>query len=355
MKETPVIILGLGGVGRALLQQIVESRQQLAARNRRRLSVVAAADTQSWLFDPAGLDDEQLQQIVTAKKRRQPWGQQDRPPDLELLQEIERAGVESAIVVDLTAAGGMEPLLNHALDLEYGVALANKKPLVGPWEQASHYVNHPLVRYEATVGGGQPIIAALRYLLDTNDPLRRIEGQLSGTLTYLCRRLDQGAQFSVALAAAKAKGYTEPDPREDLSGRDVVRKLLILARTAGWPLEAEDVEVESLFPFALAHLSVDEFMVASLAIDPSIRDRVGAAGAAGEVLRYVAEVEEGKGAVGLKAVPLESPLAGVKHIAFYTARYADEPLFIGGKGAGAELAAAAVFGDLVGLARSLPR
>lgn len=354
MKETPVIIFGAGGVGRALLQQIVESREQLAARNRRRLSVIAAADTQSSLFDPAGLDDEKLQQILTAKKRRQPWGQGERPADLELLREIESAGVEGAIVADLTAAGGMEPLLNRALDLGYGVALANKKPLVGPWQQASHYVNHSLVRYEATVGGGQPVIAALRYLLDTNDPLRRIEGQLSGTLNYLCRRLDQGARFSVALAAAKAKGYTEPDPREDLSGRDVMRKLLILARTAGWPLEAEQIKVESLFPSALAHLSVDEFMVASMAVDPSLRQRVDAAGAAGERLRYVAEVEEGKGSVGLKAVPVESPLVGVKHVAFYTARYADEPLVIGGKGAGAELAAAAVLGDLVDLARFLP-
>lgn len=355
MNETPVIIFGLGGVGRALLEQILESQAQGAARNRCSLCVVAVADSESWLCDPAGLGLEQLQEIVAAKKARRPWGQGKRPADLALLQEVEEGGVTGAIVADLTASGGMEPALNHALEAGYGVALANKKPLVGPWEQSARYYNHPFVRYEATVGGGQPVIAALRYLLDTNDPVRRVEGQLSGTLTYLCRRLDQGTRFSVALAAAKAKGYTEPDPREDLSGRDVMRKLLILGRTAGWPLEAEVIAVESLFPSALAHLSVDEFMVASLAIDPSLRERVHAAGAAGEVLRYVAEVEEGGGSVGLKAVPLESALAGLKHVAFYTDRYADEPLVIGGKGAGAELAAAAVLGDLVDLARSLSK
>lgn len=352
MNQTPIIIFGVGGVGRALLRQIVESPDHVAARSPG-LSVVAVADSRSWLWDPAGLGAEQLQEIVAAKKRRRPWGQEERPAELELLHEVEKAGVERAIVADLTAAGDMEPALKHALEAGYGVALANKKPLVGPWEQAAHYYSHPFVRYEATVGGGQPVIAALRYLLDTDDPIRRIAGQLSGTLTYLCRRLDQGDRFSVALAAAKAKGYTEQDPREDLSGRDVMRKLLILGRTAGWPLEADDVTVESLFPSALAHLSVDEFMVASLAIDPSMRERVDAAGAAGEVLRYVAEVEEGEGSVGLKAVPLESALANVKHVAFYTGRYADEPLFIGGKGAGAELAAAAVLGDLVELARVL--
>lgn len=353
MDETPIILFGVGGVGRALLQQIIEGREQIAARTGRRLTVVAVADSQSWLWDPAGLGDEQLQQVVAAKKKRRPWGQGERPAALDLLREAEGAGVEGAIVADLTAAAGMEPVLNHALEAGYAIALANKKPLVGPWDQAVHYFGHPRLRYEATVGGGQPVIAALHYLLDTNDPVRRIEGQLSGTLTYLCRRLEQGDRFSVALAAAKAKGYTEPDPREDLSGRDVMRKLLILGRTAGWPLEADDIVVESLFPSALAHLGVDEFMLASIAIDPSLRNRVDAAGAAGEVLRYVAEIEEGKGAVGLKAVPVESPLASVKHVAFHTDRYAEEPLFIGGKGAGAELAAAAVHANLVDLARAL--
>ena len=355
MDDTPVIIFGVGGVGRPLLQQLVKRREQTSARSRCRLTVVAVADSQSWLWDPAGLRQQQLLDIVAAKREQKPWGEAERPADLELLQEVSGTGVERAIVADLTATGGMEPALNHALEIGYGVALANKKPLVGPWQEVAHYYHHPYMRYEATVGGGQPVIAALRYLVDTDDAIRRIEGQLSGTLSYLCRRLDQGARFSVALAAAKAKGYTEPDPREDLSGRDVMRKLLILGRTAGWPLAAEDVAVESLFPSALAHLSVDEFMLASLALDPSLRERVDAAGAAGEVLRYVAEVEEGQGFVGLKPMPVESALSGVKHVAFYSDRYADEPLFIGGKGAGAELAAAAVLGDLVDLARSLPR
>jgi homoserine dehydrogenase len=121
------------------------------------------------------------------------------------------------------------------------------------------------------VGGGQPVIATLRYLLDTNDPPHRIEGQLSGTLSYICRRMEEGTRFSVALAAAKAKGYTEPDPRADLSGRDVMRKVMILGRTAGLPLEESDVAVESLYPSALAHLDPLEFMVASVALDAPLR------------------------------------------------------------------------------------
>ena len=157
----------------------------------------------------------------------------------------------------------------------------------------------------------------------------------------------------MALAAAKAHGYTEPDPREDLGGKDVMRKLLILGRMAGWSMEAEEIEVESLYPSALAHLDVNEFMLASLALDPSFQERASAAGAAGEVLRYVAELADGRGRVGLKAVPVESPLANLKYVSFQTGRYDDEPLIIAGKGAGVEMTAAGVLGDMIALAREM--
>jgi homoserine dehydrogenase len=120
-----------------------------------------------------------------------------------------------------------------ALALDYGVVLANKKIFAGPWESAQTYFNNPRIRHESTVGGGQPVIATLRYLLDTNDPVSEIEGQLSGTLGFLCQQLDQDVPFSTAVAEAKARGYTEPDPRDDLGGMDVMRKVLILGRMAG--------------------------------------------------------------------------------------------------------------------------
>lgn len=197
------------------------------------------------------------------------------------------------------------------------------------------------------------MIATLRYLLDTNDPILRIEGQLSGTLGFICQRMDAGISFSAALAAAKGKGYTEPDPRDDLGGRDVMRKIMILGRMAGWPLEEKDIDVESLYPSALAHLPVTEFMAAAVAMDGSMQDRVHAAAAAGEVLRYVAELEDGRGSVGLKPVPVESPLANLKYISFRTGRYDDEPLLIAGKGAGLEMTAAGVLGDMIDLAREM--
>jgi homoserine dehydrogenase len=352
MKYAPLIIFGVGGVGRALLRQIMTGRDAILARNGLQLDVLAVVDSRSWLWSPTGLGDEQLQAALMAKKEKQPVGE-DRPDNLDILRQVEAAWVANGIVVDVTATDGMEPVLDYALEHRFGVVLANKKPLAGPWATAQRYFHHPLIRHESTVGGGQPVIATLRYLLDTNDPVMRIEGQMSGTLGFICREMDGGTPFSQALARAKARGYTELDPREDLSGRDVMRKVMILGRMAGWPLEEADINVESLYSPALAHLSVPEFIAAAVAMDPRLQDRVNAAGAAGEVLRYVAELEGGKGQVGLRGVPVESPLASMKYISFHTGRYDEEPLLIGGKGAGVEMTAAGVLGDIIDLGREV--
>ena len=337
-------------MGRALIRQIIAGRDQVLTRNALQLDVLAIVDSSSWLWEPTGLSDEQLRNALAAKEAGRPVGQA-RPDDVAVLQRVEAAWVANGVVIDVTASTGMEPVLDYCLEHRFGVVLANKKPLTGPWATAQRYFNHPLVRCESTVGGGQPVIATLRYLLDTQDPILTIEGQLSGTLGYICRQLDDGVPFSRALAAAKARGYTEPDPREDLSGKDVMRKIMILGRMAGQPLEESDIEVESLYPSALAHLSTAEFMAAAVALDASIQERVNAAGAAGEVLRYVARLAEGKGTIGLQGIPMESPLANLKYVSFQTARYDDEPLLIGGKGAGVEMTAAGVFGDVISLAR----
>jgi homoserine dehydrogenase len=362
MKNIPVILFGAGGVGRELLRQIVNGREVTAARNQVQFDVVAVVDSRSWLWQPAGLTDEAISRMVAAKMSGQAIGE-TRPSDPEILAQVEGAGLGRALVVDVTAAGGMEPVIDLALAAGHGVVLANKKPLAGPWSQAQRYFNNPQLRHESTVGGGQPIIATLRYLLDTNDPVRRIQGQMSGTLGFICGLLDEGVPFSQALAEAKTRGYTEPDPREDLGGQDNMRKIMILGRLNGWPLEPADIDVESLYPPSLAALPVDEFMAAAVALDVPMRDRVNQAAEEGNVLRYVAEVTGGidagginaggSGAVRLKALPKAAPLANLKYISFQTAIYDNPPLMVGGKGAGAEMTAAGVLGDMVGLAREM--
>ncbi len=352
MNHMPVVIFGAGGVGQALFRQLVMTREVVASRNRCHFDIVAVLDSSSWVWQPAGLSDEQLDQIIKQKETGQSLGS-DRPEIQKIFDILSEAGLVGGLLVDVTAADGMEPVIDQALESQHGVVLANKKPLTGPWEHTRRYYNHPCLRYESTVGGGQPVISTLRYLRDTGDPVINIEGQLSGTLGYICSQLDRETPFSEALAAARARGFTEPDPREDLGGRDVMRKIMILGRLAGWPLEEADIEVESLYHPALSHLSVSEFMNASVAMDPSLADRVRSAKEEVQVLRYVAQVDDNGGSVGLTGIPKGSPLADLKYISFRTGRYKDEPMMIGGKGAGVEMTAAGVLGDMIGLSREM--
>jgi len=352
MKKVPVVLYGAGGVGLALLQQLIDSKYRVAERNQIEFQMVVVTDSRSWLFVPDGMGAGVLRDVMVAKKNgRSLNNTSDRPTDLEIVQYVAAAIDESAIVVDVTAVTGMEPVLDFALEQGYGVALANKKAMAGPWATAQNYFNHPLMRYESTVGGGQPVIATLRYLLDVNDPIYEIEGQLSGSLGFICGRLDQGMPFSKAVAEAKSLGFTEPDPRDDLGGMDAMRKVMILGRMAGWPLEESNIEVESLYAPELSELSVAEFMEQVHTLDAAMKLRVAAAAAKGNVLRFVAELEEGRGTVGLKPIPATSALSNLKYISFRTERYNDEALLIGGKGAGVEMTAAGVLGDMIDLAR----
>lgn len=360
MKRIPVIVFGAGGVGSALLRQIVDGRDHTTNRTNVYFNVVAVTDSKTWQWAAHGLTDERLLDIAAAKGQGlavdPAWREEmpiemKRPSEHGVLDTASEAELENVIVVDVTAADTMESVLKRSLNLGHSVVLANKKPMAAPWEHASGFFSHPRVRHESTVGGGQPVIATLRYLVDTCDPIYHIEGQMSGTLGYICQQLDKGVAFSTAVQQAKNSGYTEPDPRDDLSGLDVMRKLLILGRMAGWPLEEGDLTVESLYMPEMAALSVPEFMTAVSQLDEPIRQRVDEAQANGQVLRYVAEVTSQGGSVGLKALPAHSGLANLKYISFRTERYNDEPLLIGGKGAGVEMTAAGVIGDMINLAR----
>lgn len=352
MKQIAIILLGVGGVGRALLRQIVRGRDIFAHRNQCQFNLVALTDSQGWVWQPTGFTDGQLGEMIAHKEAGGHFPGL-RPPIQEMLQMAQDAGLRDLILVDVTAEAGLEPALNRALELGYTAVLANKKPFAGPWQTAQSYLHNPRVRHESTVGGGQPVIATLRYLRDTGDPVHHISGQMSGTLGFLCQQIESGRPFADALAEAKSKGYTEPDPREDLGGRDVLRKLLILGRLAGWPLEEADFTVESLYPAEMAALSVPEFMAAAPTLNAPFAQRMQAAAATGHTLRFVGEVTPQGGFVGLKPVPQNSPQANLKYISFQTDHYQSPPLMIAGQGAGVAMTAAGVLGDMIGLAREV--
>jgi homoserine dehydrogenase len=273
---------------------------------------------------------------------------------LDDVGEVLQAGV---ILVDATASTRTAPTLRAALDAGCGVVLANKIPLAGPWADAQPFFGHPHVRYEVTVGAGLPVIATLNYLLDTGDRFTAIEGCLSGTLGYLCAELERGVPYSTAVAQARSLGYTEPDPRDDLSGKDVARKALILARTVGWPLEEADLTVEPLYTESLSGISVEDFVAATPSLDAEYAARVEGARADGRVLRYVAQVGPEGGSVGLVAVARDGPLAALRgpanYVALHTARYDPVPLVLSGPGAGPGVTAAGVLNDVIRLAQQM--
>ncbi|MDY7075442.1 MAG: homoserine dehydrogenase [Chloroflexota bacterium] len=352
-RQIPIIFLGLGNVGSALLRQILDTRDVLARRTGLRLVPVAIADVSGVLLDPDGLPDDTLRAALRAASN---GGLLDTLPGIRPLNDVSETLRPGAILADVTASTGTAPTLQAALDTGCGLVLANKIPLAGPWAKASPFFEYPRLRYEVTVGAGLPVIATLRYLLDTGDQVTAIEGCLSGTLGYLCAELERGVPYSVAVSQARALGYTEPDPREDLSGRDVARKSLILARTAGWPLEEADLTVEPLYPEPLTGVPAEDFVAATPALDGEYASRVGEARARGQVLRYVARVGPDGGKVGLVSVPQDSPLGALRgpanYIALHTARYNQIPLVLSGPGAGPEVTAAGVLGDIINLAVS---
>jgi len=351
-RNVPIILLGLGNVGGTLLRQILETRQTLARRAGLRLVPIALADISGLLFDADGLPEETLRQALQALSSGRLL---DAVPGIRPLDDIHTVLRPDVILADLTASPKTAPTLRAALEAGCGIVLANKIPLAAPWAEAQPLFEYPRLRYEVTVGAGLPVIAGLRYLLDAGDRVTAIEGCLSGTLGYLCAELERGTPYSTAVAQARALGYTEPDPRDDLSGKDVARKALILARTAGWPLEERDLAVEPLYPEALAGLSVDEFMAALPTVDAGYAARVEHARVEGTVIRYMARVGPTGGTVGPVAVPRDSPLGALRgpanYIAIHTARYNEVPMVFSGPGAGREVTAAGVLWDIIELGR----
>ncbi len=358
LREVNVVVFGLGQVGRALLSQIVATRSTIAARTNLYLRVVALADSHGLLVAPQGLGDEAIREVIQGKAQGRPLaeypGARTKEENQEVIEAVSAFNGRLTIMVDVTAAEGMESVLRQALEQGWGAVLANKRPLAGPWPQARPFFETRCLRCEAAVGAGLPVIATLRTLLDSGDRVTAIEGVLSGTVGYIFSQLQLEVPFSTALRQAQELGYTEPDPREDLGGVDVARKLLVLGRIAGWPLELDDLEVEPLYPSALADCPVETFMEAIAQEDERFAQRVEAAHKEGRTLRYIAEVDERGGRVGLRAVPQASPLGTLQGpenlVSFFTSRYAVSPLTIVGKGAGGEVTAAGVLSDIISLA-----
>ncbi len=346
-------VIGPGKVGATLLAQLQDAAPRLR--------------------DDAGLD---LRLRALADSRRLWCGDCGEPGDWRTLLDSAPAGdldalaghlldahLPHAVIVDCSGSDRVADRYAGWLAAGIHVITPNKHAVAGPWPrrqaiEAARLAGGARLRYEATVGAGLPVIQTLRDLLDTGDRLLAVDGILSGTLAWLFNRFDGSQPFSTLLREAQALGYTEADPREDLSGRDVARKLVILAREAGLPLSLEDVAVESLVPEPLRAGPRDAFLAALEALDAPMLARLHAAAARGQVLRYVARLgHDGTARVGLVELPAAHAFAHLRLtdniVQFTTTRYRDNPLIVQGPGAGPEVTAGGVFSDLLRLGAAL--
>ena len=362
MKRIPLIIFGAGKVGRALVHQLIEAAELHARRDGLAFPIVAWCDSGGAVVAERGIPAEALRLLVEAKAAGTPLAateagyHQEDPAAI-----VDVAGVDGCIVVDVTATDATVPALELALRRGYAVATANKVPLVGPQATFDALVGSGRFRYESTVGSAVPVIEAALGLMRAADRVHLVQGALSGTLGFICTGLQAGQPLSALVHEAMRRGYTEPDPRIDLAGMDVARKALIIARTLGWRLELSDVEVRGLLPVEYLdplHPEKSGALAAWLARLPELDAHFAAvvAGAAveGRVLRYIAELKDGRATVGLQAVPADSALGQLKGndnlVAFHTRYYPDTPLVLQGRGAGVDAAAAGVHADIVALA-----
>jgi aspartokinase/homoserine dehydrogenase 1 len=261
------------------------------------------------------------------------------------------------VLVDV-ASGDTAPALTSALLHGMDLVLANKVPLASDRAAARRIMhdakaNGRRVLHEATVGAGLPVIDTLQQLHASGDRVDSVDSSPSGTMGFLFSEMGRGRSFSSAVLEAMERGYTEPDPRDDLCGLDVARKGIILARMLGFSGELSDVALESLVPEALRDVSPREFIDALPTCDAEWAQRIADARTRSEVLRYRARATRGGVRVGLVSVPLGSPLASLDGtdnlFVFSTARYRNRPLVVSGPGAGVEVTAAGVLGDVLRL------
>ena len=343
-------LVGPGKVGAALLAQIEAARPRLLRDHQLDLRVRAVATSRhQWLGEA---DDAAA------------WAEHAHAgDDLDTLtRHVQAEHLPHSIIIDCSANDAVAERYASWLAAGIHVVTPNKHAGAGPqarWRQIRNAsANGARFRYEATVGAGLPVISTLRDLLDTGDELLAVEGILSGTLAWLFNRYDGSVPFSTLVHEAHALGYTEPDPRDDLSGTDVARKLVILAREAGVGLELGDVAVESLVPASLRTSSAEEFMRRLSEFDAAIAERHAHAQAKGCVVRYVAKLDrERRASVGLAELPHDHAFAHLRLtdniVQFSTRRYRDNPLVVQGPGAGPEVTAAGVFADLLRVAASV--
>ncbi|HEY3406100.1 MAG TPA: bifunctional aspartate kinase/homoserine dehydrogenase I [Ohtaekwangia sp.] len=348
-KLLNVFLVGTGLIGNSLINMIQEQFDKLAKENLLEINVVAVANSKKMSFREEGLLLKScIEDMKQSGEAMSMYG---------FVDHMIKLNLPNSIFVDCTSSEEVTSFYEAILTANISIVTPNKKANSGPMEKYSDLKKTAFKRgvkflYETNVGAGLPVINTLNDLLLSGDKVISIEGVLSGTLNFIFSSFHGDKKFSEIVKEAKAKGYTEPDPRDDLSGMDVARKILILSRETGIPFELSDVEVENLVPKdCQGDTSVDQFFTDLAKHDAAFEKLRAEAAAKKEKLRYMAVLNEGKVKVGLGSVNDQHPfysLSGSDNIILLTTeRYHDRPMVIRGPGAGAAVTAAGVFADVI--------
>ncbi|MBV5319667.1 MAG: bifunctional aspartate kinase/homoserine dehydrogenase I [Chlorobium phaeobacteroides] len=354
-RKVHVFLAGTGTIAKSLLQQISGHRMNLREEKDLDVVVCGIANTRMIALNNDGIDLERWQEEL--RPRADDAGIEDY---IRLLQE---RNLHNTIFVDCTASAKVAERYPELLKANISVVTANKLGMAGPETLYREIVDaerasNARFLYETNVGAGLPIINTLNDLKNSGDKIISIEGVLSGTLSFIFNELRSGGTFSEIVRRAKEAGYTEPDPRDDLSGADFARKFLILGRELGFSLEYADVVCESLVPVdCRGEMSAEEFLVRLRSVDDFYAEEIRRAALEQMTIAYAGEIRNGKASIGVKRVPLESPIAGLSGsenmVVFTTERYRATPLVVRGPGAGAEVTAGGVFADILRIASYL--
>ncbi|GAB4339181.1 MAG: bifunctional aspartate kinase/homoserine dehydrogenase I [Flammeovirgaceae bacterium] len=349
LRTVNVFLVGVGLIGGTLLAQIHKQTDYLLKEHLLKINVVAIANSKRMVFDTNGLNIQQPKEELLEKGEN---------TDLRhFVQQMKALNLPNSVFVDCTSSLAPIEYYEEILDASISISTPNKLACSGRYADYQRFTKTAIRRgvkflHETNVGAGLPVINPLNDLKMSGDKIIKIEGILSGTLSYIFNNFTEGKKFSQIVAEAKQKGYTEPDPRDDLSGMDVARKILILSREAGFALEPEDVKVQNILPEScIKASSVEHFFFELEKANPYFEEIRANAAKNSKVLRFIAKLENHEATVSLHEVDVQHPfyhLSGSDNvIAFTTERYKERPLVIKGAGAGAEVTAAGVFAEII--------